>query len=309
MKRLSLTEAAHTRGQSVDEFRDAIDHHLAPAPSGFTRDEEGRHVAYWWQSDALSEAPRSEGEPRGAKRSDYLTYVLDELRWWRWAHENLVIAPAAMGRPRPTGGSYPIGSHVAQARNAYRLGKLSADEVDAFEALPGWAWDHTDSQWRDRFTRVLSAWPDVSDEDRNWLNSQRRRYRKLRPTWRALLDEHPNLTAPQAPTPVETFHAAAKAWLEANPERTMYSMPYNATIEHDGQTYPLGRRATYYRRRWAGLEGRHPLSDDDVQLIESLPGWDWDGSPSHRLAALKRHDLQHLEHIQQMRRSLDPSAA
>lgn len=83
----------------------------------------------------------------------------------------------------------------------------------------------------------------------------------------------PGATRPESP--VETFVRTARTWLEAQPDGTTAAdLRTDTTVEVDGSAYPLGKRASYYRRRHQGKEGS-PLSPNDTATIEAVPGWSW----------------------------------
>lgn len=288
---LTDVEAAAARHMTLDDFHADLDAGHLPAPSRFMKDPVTGELSGYWASDDTPPSDLSARERR-------IEVLLGELRWWLLRHGNLVIPTNAVSRPVASKNTpYRIGMRVADLRTSYRLGRLSAEDIARFEALPLWGWDHKDIVWKARFDRIIHTWPVLSDSDRAWLNNQRRRTSALRPTWRAMLDARPELSQPQAHSQVAKFFAAAQLWLSRNPGRSMYSCGYRDTVEIDGQVYPLGRRVIYYRRRWAGLEGRNPMTTADVAMIERLRGWSWESSPQHVRAAAKRADLQHLSHL------------
>lgn len=302
---LTDADAAHARGMTLTEFHESLDRGEVPAPTRFVRDPlTGQYTGYWAEGD--TPAARSLDVRNRAQR---LHLLLDELRWYLLRNGHFSMAQSTEGRITANGQPYRLGVRLGGLRAAHRTGHLSAEEAAMFEALPGWEWDHRDAAWRARFDAVVHAWPNLDEAQRVWLANQRRRYQKLRPAARAMLDARPDLAQPGTNSRADQFCAAARVWLKENPDRTMFACGYNETVEIDGQEYPVGRKVIYYRRRWSGQEGVLPLSPTDIAKIERLPGWTWESSPQHVIAATKRDDLQYLPHIRLARQEYEASSA
>lgn len=286
---LTLVQMSEATGRSEKTLRNQVASGKFPAPHRF----RGRNaVNPVWRRQVADDPspvlPPSRGKQR-ITREMHLTELLDEVRWWVWQHGTAVIPQHATGRTRASGRPFPLGVRVSALRNAHKQGRLTKTEAAEFEALPGWSWDHWDSEWRARFTEVAARYQtgSLTARDKSWLGNQRRRWDRLRPEWRALFDAYPGLLEGGRRSRVDDFIRAAEQWLAEHPGRSLYAMPYAATVVVEGEKVPVGRRATYYRRRYAGLEGRRSLSADDISKIEALPGWTWDMSPEH-VAAQKR---------------------
>lgn len=214
-------------------------------------------------------------------RDQYVLKMRDECLLWIMAHPETAgdIPESALGRPQFGGAPYPLGSRVSYLRQVYRQGRLPASDAASFEALPGWAWDHWDHNWRRRFRAVRSRWPHkLTDQDRRWLEVQRAGRDSLRPEWQDELEKVPGLLDPQVKSKVPAFVEACRQWLEANPGKTIADVDYKTDVVTPVGVVNLGKRITYYRRRYRGLEGasRKPLPPDEVAALEGLPGWSWE---------------------------------
>lgn len=183
-----------------------------------------------------------------------------------------------------------LGRRVNQVRTRKRAGKLTPAQVAQLEQLPGWTWDALEpaadraARWDATFSEVEQHQAQHGDLTklpqrlRQWLLRQRRAAQA------GQLDQHRVQVLLQLPggiqTPgrsrVEHFAGAAHTWLQANPGSTMADLPRDGAVVHyQGQDVDLYRRALYYRRRRAGLEGSRPLPDSEAQVLEKLPGWNW----------------------------------
>lgn len=154
---------------------------------------------------------------------------------------------------------------------------LSADEVAAIESLPGWTWDPLGSVWRAKFDEVETSFKQgrLTADHHRWLTRQRERFDQLRPEWVSLLERHPGLLAPAEKSRVTQFVEAARQWLAEHPGSTMADMKNRDRMNLNGVDFAVGKRGTYYRRRYHGLEGRGPLTSDEITAIAALPGWSW----------------------------------
>lgn len=285
---LTLKDMAEETGRSEKTLRKQVAEGRFPAPHRFRG--RGGSAPVWPR--AVAENPDAALPKRGQRmtREQHLAQLLEEVRWWVWEHGSAAIPQHAVGRTDKTGRPFPLGVRVSALRAAHKHGRLSKAEAAEFEALPEWSWDHWDSIWRARFTEVATRFQtgDLTTRDRAWLGNQRRRWGKLRPEWQALFKAYPGLLEGAKQSRVEEFINACEQWLKEHPNHTLYAMPYAATVMVDGEKIPVGRRATYYRRRYQGLEGSRRLSAAEIEKIEALPGWTWEMSPIHVQAQRKQ---------------------
>lgn len=183
-----------------------------------------------------------------------------------------------------TPSGYPLGRKVNEARTNYNADRLTLDRIKELNARPGWAWNANRGRWLDQFDRVAAFYREhqsltgLPSAQRQWLLRQRwaQDHNTLDSEQQRLLDQIPEAHAPR--DTVEMFIDAATQWLQDHPGSTLADVTGPSIIEHRGKPYPLRKRMIYYRRRRAGLEGTHPLPEQDVARLEELPGWNWDGA-------------------------------
>ncbi|MDN5896386.1 MAG: hypothetical protein L0H93_20495 [Nocardioides sp.] len=288
---LTLKDVAETVGVQENTVRRRVAAGKFPAPHRFLGRDGSGPV---WPADSIEDPMEAPGLPsrvgtQGMDREMHLAHLLDEVRWYVWEHGSAAIPQHATGRSDSMGRKFPLGVRVSALRGARKHGRLTAAEAAEFDMLPEWSWDHWDSIWRERFGEVVVRFHSgrLTSRDRAWLGNQRRRWGKLRPEWQAMLAQHPGLLEGAKQSRVEEFVEACEHWLADHPDHTLYAMPYAASVTIEGEKVSVGRRATYYRRRYQGLEGRRPLSEADIKTIEQLPGWTWEMSPVHVQAQRK----------------------
>lgn len=296
---LTLVEVAESEGVSERTIRNRVERAAFPAPARFHRKHEPK-----WSANDIAAAkdkgpdPRDEVRLSRAERNEItrasaVKRLLDEVRWWVWVNGSADIPSRATGRVIG-GKAYRIGAKVTSTRSAYRRGALSASEIAAFEALPGWTWDHVNDSWRARFDDVLTRWPTrLTSHDRAWLAAQRARFDTAPEERKVLLRSVPGLLDYRGNRRVDEFIEAVSRWLDEHPGQSTYSIGYSDEVKVRGETVQVGRRVTYYRRRYAGLEGRQPLSEDEIARIEALDGWTWQMSPRHTASAANRRKRGH----------------
>lgn len=286
---LTLAQVADAEGVTERTIRSRVNRAAFPAPARFTRKNEPT-----WSVDDIEAAKTvtdpvvlTRDERNEVERAKSIRRLLDEVRWWVWEHGDARVPIRATGRV-VNGRPFRLGGRVTEVRSAYRSGLLTAEEAAAFEALPGWTWDHIADSWKNRLDDVLTRWPTrLTSKDRQWLAVQRARYETYTDTRKAMLDSVPGLMTYKGNRRVQEFMEAVEAWLREHPGQTTYSIGFRDEVMIRGQRVPVGRRVTYYRRRYAGLEGRRPLSAGEIAAIEALPGWTWERSDRHVQAAQK----------------------
>lgn len=223
---------------------------------------------------SAASAPTRRGRP---PQPELWTTFLAHVRAWANEHGHTRV-PQGEVINTPTG-PYPLGPRAKFYRAAHlQRGALTPEQVTEIEAIPGWTWHPLDSRWQDTFHEIaqhLSAHGTLDglpDSHSRWL--RRQRTAQLNQTQRAQLQTIPGALDPD---PIDAFLTAANTWLQAHPDQPITDVRFRDTITTpDGTTYPLGRRATYFRRRTTGQEGTHPLPHRDVQRLEQLRGWTTD---------------------------------
>lgn len=281
--RMDLSAVAARESVTTDTIRARVRRGEYPAPSRFTatgkptwraRDldafDEGTHPAFTNPTDA------------GYRARHATARLLDEVRAWTWEHGTSLVPYAEEGR---TG---TLGKRVMKVRALYRDGGLTRAETADFEALPGWSWDGRSGLWYSRLSDLLTRWPDaLTADDRAWLWFQRSRLDVMPPERVAALRDVPGLLDHRGNRRVDQFVKAMNVWLSAEPGRTCADLRVRSTAVVDGREVPVGKRAVYYRRRYAGKERDATLTPAEVAQIEALPGWDWQQSERHVLAAAR----------------------
>ena len=226
----------------------------------------------------------------------------------------------ATGIPRsavmdlPDGTPFPLGERAKELRRAYARGEMAADRIEALEAIPGWTWAQggsraKDARWRQKYDRVVAYYEahdtlvglrKVDPTADRWLYAQREQLETLSPEQRADLEAIPGAITPENQHgDVFSFAQDLAAWYAANPGAGGY-LPRGATLERDGRTITIGRRAAHYRDRYA--EGS--LDPEEIHAITAAaPSWQWQApDPVERLVQattqyLAEHPDQHLATI------------
>lgn len=295
---LTVTEAAELSGLVEPAFKQKVTKGILPAPAQFV----GPSREPRWSSRDLRAGVAK------VTRDMQFGLLLDELRRWVWINGTAAVPLNAKGRVYAHGAPVQLGALVIALRTQKKAGAVPEEWVRRFEKVPGWTWDETLVPWHTRLDGIASRYPDkLKQEDREWLRQQHRLAgaaasgkNKLRREQRDRLKLYPVPAAGEPSLAVQDFVAAAQQWLEENPDHiSIFSLPFNATVERRLRernrlelstrvgTYPLGRRATYFRRRYTGQEGGHPMPDADIDYIEAnLPDWSWEMSDIHVRAKL-----------------------
>lgn len=266
---------AKAHNLTVLELWDRIDAGELPGPDEL---QGPALVPMWDQETVDNPVPRARGRRKQAKmtRQEHLLNLFDEAVYWVLNNNGETRIPVhAVGRPDFTGRPFDLGHRVTALRTWYNQGRLSADEVAMFERIYGWQWDPLEEQWRQRLHEVATRpYDELTKDDLRWLATQRVRYSTMSEERRAELAKYPGVLEP--PTKATLFARAAKQWLEEHPGLDIADLAVKDTTVIDGKPYPLLRRAQYYRRRYRGEEGTHPLTARELALIEELPGWTWE---------------------------------
>lgn len=224
---------------------------------------------------ATAEAPpqRPPTGPTTAQRR-----FLEALDRWILEHGHAAVPRTAM--VEVDGAGYPLGVRVMQARADRRRGDLSSTLTGELEQRAGWHWSDWDRQLQ-RVRDHLAAGGRLEDLPQpvsRWLARQRQldATNHLLPDRRALLEQLPGALE-RRDSAVPRFVRAARAWLSQQSERSMADLRFADVVQlDDGTTVRLGERATYFRRRHAGLAGARPLTGDEAGAIAALPGWRWE---------------------------------
>lgn len=186
---------------------------------------------------------------------------------------------------------FRLGEWVSNIRHHFMRGRLASDQVAELESVPGWSWDtnaHRISVWEGWLRRMheyveKTGTADVAcayvDEGGaalgDWVRSQRAQYhgRHMNQARVAALEALPGWT----------WGVRDDAWdrglgeLLRFVERTGSAAGVTARVETE-EGYLLGRWVR--RARFRFTQGT--LRPDRVRDLESVPGWEWKGSPGSR---------------------------
>jgi len=176
---------------------------------------------------------------------------------------------------------FKLGSWVATRRTEYNRGDLTSDRIEALDALPGWVWDPLEKQFQEGLqhmraymaqtgrARVPNNYKDETGFNLgSWATSRRMEHRQG------------NLTSDR----IEEL-AALPGWVwdgvEAQFEEGLQQL--RAYVEREGHARV---QATYKDKTGFNLGGwvryqrtefqKENLSIERIEVMSSLPGWDWD---------------------------------
>jgi hypothetical protein len=290
--------AAHRRADAWHNHYTRARAHLADHPDLATADDD---LARWGdrQIRALREL-RTDDDHRKLLHAAGITertpttteaVFLGELDWWVARHGDALVPQMATTPRIVRGRPYWLGKRVSEARIAHGRGVLSPALEHELPRRAGWAWRTLEARWDASWGShaaaleqhvaaggTISTLPSATYK---WLMRQRARLNQLPADRIQRLQAVPGALVSRD-TRVPDFVDAARTWLAQTPNRTMAALRYADTVSVDDKHVPLGRRATYYRRRFHGLEGTHPLTPAEVTAIEALPGWTWKLQEQHR---------------------------
>lgn len=182
------------------------------------------------------------------------------------------------------GKPYPLGRKVNETRYRYRAGALTQDRIAQLRERPGWAWNADAARWQQKLQKTREyhhqhqSLNGVPTALRQWILRQRwaAEAGELTPEQVQQMQAVPGILNTE---PLDDFLEAAHQWLQQNPGKTIANLQGRTTVTTPKHpAFPIGKRAIYYRRRRAALEGTHPLTDNDATRIEQLPGWSWSGT-------------------------------
>lgn len=177
-------------------------------------------------------------------------------------------------------GEGALGKWISKQRVSYRKGELSSERIAALEALPGWAWDGVDAAW----SRTLGAlWDflaahdgqypstrsrDLEEKDlAKWVSSQRGFYKrgKLMDSRIPVLESLPGWHWDPLAARWEQYLVELEEFLAATEGE------YPKPTAEDPKAKSLGTWVTTQRANYA----KGTISDDRVEALEALPGWQW----------------------------------
>lgn len=216
------------------------------------------------------------------------TGFLDQLDWWIARHGDARVPQAATSCAG--GVDYPLGQRVKNVRIRYRAGALSASQIADLAGREGWSWDGYSARstkvWSEHLAQLqayvtergtLDGLEGIDAPLSRWLRQQRNE--QLTTRQRRELARIPGALE-ERKTRHGDFIRALQSWISAEPERDAGDLRYADTHRVGRHSIPLGRRAAYWRERYAAGQ----LSDAEVAALAAVPGWDWT-PPTRRVAA------------------------
>lgn len=203
---------------------------------------------------------------------------LRELDAWI-AETGSAYVPQAITRPTANDSSYALGKRLHHYIGRYHKGLLTSQQITDLESRPGWTWTpksaRSRSVWQHNLDAVqafvnehgtLDQIDQLNPTAARWL--RRARTAKLTVAQRKQLERIPGASVDRR-SALADFIDAVRLWTSTG--RSAGSIPAAATQALNGTTVRIGRRARYFRERYAnGL-----LDDTTVAALESLPGWSW----------------------------------
>lgn len=208
---------------------------------------------------------------------------------WRRGFAALEQYSAAVGHARPPSkyrspGGIALGSWVKRQRQNFNQGRLAPEHIDQLNALPGWTWSLSHTQWQESYTQLQrhlathnNSYPQPNSPSGEgidiyeWakrqrsaaaagsLSHQRRHQLEALPGWTWAV-------SPRLPWEEAYRHLAAYATKHGN------ANPVQGTTTKDG--FALGNwvsaQRVNYRR--GTMARRFP---ERIELLEALPGWVW----------------------------------
>lgn len=167
-----------------------------------------------------------------------------------------------------------VGQWIGWMRKNFSQSKLSTDQVQLLESLPGWNWDPLESAWQKAFNLVkeISETQDLAQFEKRseykglkigqWIGLQRRRREHLSTSRKMQLE-------------------SLKGWTW-NPKEDLWRQNYDIVAEiaqRDGMQ-SISHRAEVQGLKigqWIGSQRRNKeiISEERKRALESIPGWTW----------------------------------
>jgi len=213
---------------------------------------------------------------------------LEQLDWWISRHGDASVPQTATSRAG--GVDYPLGQRVKNVRIRYRADALSASQMAELTARAGWSWDGYSARstkvWSGHLAQLqayvdehgtLDGLEGIDAPLSRWLRQQRNE--QLTTEQRRELARIPGALE-ERKTRHSDFIRALRDWIATEPDRDAGHLRYADTHPVGRRNIPLGRRAAYWRERYA----TGALSDAETAALAAVPGWDWT-PPTRRAAA------------------------
>ena len=159
-------------------------------------------------------------------------------------------------------------------RERFQIGKLSAKRIKLMETLPGWLWEPRSHLWelifRDFFEWAQSHDPNSIPKEitfggangRSWSENMRTKYRK------GLLSEEQ----------ISQFESVPGwEWQRHNKRWQENFLTLRAIVGSSSLSYKeLPPKTAEWARTQRRRKFNKTISDDEIKLLETLPGWMWE---------------------------------
>jgi superfamily II DNA or RNA helicase len=177
-----------------------------------------------------------------------------------------------------------IGNWVVTLRTRYKAARLTREQIDLLEQLPGWSWQPIKDQWNDNFLKLkrmveinptlIIKFSEISDDGTRigqWVISQRQRMK------RGLLD--PDEVQKLESLPNWSWNPNEEQWDSAFNLLCLYKEAFervNPTKNEEFQGFKLGAWVGAQRQRFRNGN----LSQEEFNLLDSL-GFQWKVNAGH----------------------------
>jgi hypothetical protein len=173
------------------------------------------------------------------------------------------------------GVTYKIGEWASNQRKRYKNKKMEDDKARLLEELEGWVWDAKEAVWLEHYEELLRLGVDfprgrlpINFIDRTgfklgvWARDQRKIKDKLSPKRRNFLNE------------IVGFWDDYDEWLIRYNEFVAFEKA-NGTVVVPRTFTTKGKKGLLIDWLRRQREDKLNLSDEQVKLLEQVPGWRW----------------------------------
>ena len=269
--------------QQLLEYVDKNGHALISSKEVF----KGYHLGAWVAIQRRDSRSGKLSEERCERLASVPGWVwsLEEARWEKGFHHLQeyvnVHQTSRVTQSYTTDDGFWLGAWVNFQRNRYNRQGLEPDRAERLGKLPGWVWKASEAKWDEGFQHLREfaeangnvTVPIRYEVDgfklRDWLTNNRIKFDRLSPDRQRRLKSLPGWDE----------HSHDAKWEAAFQRLIDYVKEHgDASVERsyvvDG--YPLGSWAMTQRQEFR----RGKLTQDRVERLNALPGWDWNRQDS-----------------------------
>jgi len=172
-----------------------------------------------------------------------------------------------------------LGAWASAQRTRYNKGRLDPERIQRLESLFGWTWDTKTTSWR-RFFDVLKEFTEKNGTANPsqsyvhngikigaWVSGQRQSFKKgqLEKFQIDLLESLPGWT----------WEPLSGIWESVYFELSKFAAEFGHTDVPDNRSLSVERNLSHWVRRQRSNYKQGLLSKEQIDLLESLPGWTW----------------------------------